>query len=205
MSGVAESHAEAVRDFRRSRVLAAAREVFSDKGLQGGSVRAIAGAAGCTTGAIYSQFSGKEELYAEVLSESLNGLLRAVSAAAADDGPEGLRGAVEAFFSYYRERPSEIALGLYLFQGVRPVGLGRELDARLNAQLREVLDIFTAGMMRLGPTTDAELETASLFSFLMGLLIIDQTRRVRVTHRDTEELLDHYVTALLGRLAPARA
>jgi TetR/AcrR family transcriptional regulator len=201
-----ESHVDAVRDFRRARVLAAAREVFSDKGLQGGSVRAIASAAGCTTGAIYSQFSGKEELYAEVLSEALAGLQHAVSAAAEEEeGPLGLRRAIEAFFTHYRERPSEIGLGLYLFQGVRPMGLGRELDARLNAQLRRVLDVFTAEMEKLGPATDPELETASLFSFLMGLLIIDQTRRVRVTHRDTEELLEHYVEALLARVTPASA
>lgn len=66
-----------------------------------------------------------------------------------------------------------------------------------------MLDVFTAAMEPLEPATDPELETASLFSFLMGLLIIDQTRRVRVTHRGTEELLDHYVAALLGRLAAA--
>lgn len=198
------AHAEAVRDFRRARVLDAARAVFSEKGLQGGSVRAIASAAGCTTGAIYSQFSGKEELYAGVLSASLTNLLAHVEAAVrqASTDVERLRRAIEAFFAYYRERPSEVALGLYLFQGVRPVGLGRELDARLNAQLRDVLDVFTAAMEGLDPASDAELETASLFVYLMGLLIIHQTRRVRVTQRETDDLLEHYVEALLGRLDP---
>lgn len=198
----ADSHAEAVRDFRRARVLDAARAVFSEKGLQGGSVRAIASAAGCTTGAIYSQFSGKEELYAGVLSASLTSLFADIEVAGrqASTDVERLRRAIEAFFAYYRERPSEVALGLYLFQGVQPVGLGRELDARLNAQLRDVLGVFTAAMAGLDPAADAELETASLFIYLMGLLIVHQTRRVRVTHRDTDELLEHYVTALLGRL-----
>lgn len=184
-------------------MLEAARSVFSERGLQGGSVRAIASAAGCTTGAIYSQFSGKEELYAEVLSESLTGLLAAVQpAAVAPSGElERVRAAIDAFFGYYRDRPSEVALGLYLFQGVRPVGLGRELDERLNGQLRAVLEVFSRTMGELCPATVAELETASLFIHLMGLLIVHHTGRVRVTRHDTDELLEHYVTGLLARLA----
>lgn len=209
MSAAAEaasdsSHAEAVREFRRARVLAAARAVFSEKGLQAGSVRAIASAAGCTTGAIYSQFGGgKKELYAEVLSASLTSLHADVAAAvaAASTDVERLRRAAEEFFAYYRERPNELALGLYLFQGAQAVALGRELDARLNGQLRDVLQILTAAVTGVGPASDAELETAALFTYLMGLLIVEQTRRVRVTQRDTEELLGHYIDALLGRLA----
>lgn len=198
------SHAEAVRDFRRARVLAAAREVFSDKGLEGASVRAIAAAAGCTTGAIYSQFTGKEELYAEILSESLTTLLGAMAEAGEESSTDidRLRSAIGAFFEYYRLRPVELALGLYLFRGVRAVGLGRALDARLNAQLRDVIDVWADAIHRVNPAASAELEAASLFTYLVGLLIVEQTRRVRVTLREAEELLDHFVQALIARLAP---
>ncbi len=197
------AHAEAIRDFRRARVLAAAREVFSDRGLEGASVRAIASAAGCTTGAIYSQFSGKEELYAEVLSTSLGSLLGHVNAAVGKAGTDEdcLRSAIAAFFDYYRLRPVELALGLYLFRGVRAVGLGHTLDARLNAQLRDVLDVWSDAIRRVSPEADAELEAASLFTYLVGLLIVEQTRRVRVTLREAEELLDHFADSLIDRLS----
>lgn len=196
------SHADAVRDFRRVRVLEAARTVFSEEGLDGASVRAIASAAGCTTGAIYSQFRGKEDLYAGVLSTSLAGLHAAVApaAGAVDDPADRLGAAIDAYVGYYRERPSEVALGLYLFRGIRPVGLGTELDAALNAQLRRVLDVFQDAVSALSPQADAELETASLFTHLMGLLIVDQTRRIRVTQRATDELLDHLRGSLVVRL-----
>lgn len=200
------SHDEAVRGFRRQRILEAARAAFSEKGLEDTSLRSIAGAAGCTTGAIYSQFSGKEELYARVLASSLTSLLAVVETGAdrAEDPAGRLRGAVDAFFDYYRERPSELALGLYLFGGVRPRGLGRELDAELNGRLRDVLDVFSRAMADVAPAADVELETASLFTHLMGLLIVDQTRRVRVTNRDSEDLLAHCRESLLARLEAGR-
>lgn len=196
------SHEDAVRDFRRQRILEAARLVFSERGLEDASVRSIAEAAGCTTGAIYSQFNGKEELYARVLASSLTSLLAEVQAAAdrGDTDAERLRGAVDAFFDYYRSRPSELALGLYLFRGLRPVGLGRELDVELNGRVTDVLDVFSRAMTRVAPTADVELETGSLFTHLLGLLIVDQTRRVRVTNRDSEALLRHCRETLIDRL-----
>lgn len=56
------SATEPERDEIRERLVAAAAEVFSEKGYDGARVQEIATRAGLTTGAIYGRFSGKAEL-----------------------------------------------------------------------------------------------------------------------------------------------
>ena len=53
----------------RARVLEAAARVFARQGFHGASVHEIAREAGATTGAIYSNFAGKEDLYLAVFEE----------------------------------------------------------------------------------------------------------------------------------------
>lgn len=51
----------------RARVISAATELFSERGYSGTSVDAIAERAGMTTGALYSNFSGKGEVFRTAL------------------------------------------------------------------------------------------------------------------------------------------
>src|SRR5881409_2831591 len=53
----------------RADLLEAAARVFARRGFAGASVEAIAAEAGFTRGAFYSNFSSKEELFAELLQE----------------------------------------------------------------------------------------------------------------------------------------
>lgn len=57
------------RELTREALLDAAAEVFARRGYDGGTVEEIAAAAGFTTGAIYSNFGGKEDLFLAVLDE----------------------------------------------------------------------------------------------------------------------------------------
>jgi AcrR family transcriptional regulator len=66
----------------RSELLAAAREVFLAEGYDGASVARIAEAAGYTTGAIYANFGGKDELLFAVLDARAQGSRRAQAEAA---------------------------------------------------------------------------------------------------------------------------
>src|SRR3989442_3597167 len=60
---------EEQRALTRARVLEAAARVFAREGFHGASVHEIAREAGATTGAIYSNFAGKEDLYLAVFEE----------------------------------------------------------------------------------------------------------------------------------------
>ena len=99
-----------ISDLKRRALLDAAMTEFESRGLDGASLRSIAATAGVTTGAIYSMFGGKSDLYAALLFESLDRLeayvraaaqaqsdpLEAVARACLDGAPEAvLRGVVE--------------------------------------------------------------------------------------------------------------
>lgn len=78
-----------VRDVTRSRLLATAEELFLADGYSATSVDAIAARAGYTTGAVYSNFGGKGDLFVAVLekttAEDLDTLRRALAAAVTDE------------------------------------------------------------------------------------------------------------------------
>ncbi|MFP3534084.1 TetR/AcrR family transcriptional regulator, partial [Burkholderia sp. SIMBA_042] len=58
------------------------------------------------------------------------------------------RQAIQAFFGYYAERRTDFSLGLYLFQGLGPRGLGRDMDERLNGRLRLCVDVLGQALAR---------------------------------------------------------
>jgi AcrR family transcriptional regulator len=131
----------AVNDYRREIILAAARRIFRDQGLEGASLRAIAKEAGYTHGALYVSYASKEEISGDLLAGSLDRLQAAVRTKVAGSWRRAkrLRSAALAFFDYYRDNPGDLDLGFYLFHGMKPLGLTRELNADLNGRLLAAL------------------------------------------------------------------
>ena len=205
---LAETRREANRKFRRDAVLAAAQKVFGEAGLPGATVRAIAQAAGYTAGALYSYYPTKEAIYADLLARSLADLKEAVAAAveAAGGGEAALRAAVRAFHAYYREHPRELELGLYLFHGVRPMGLGRDLDRQLNSRLIAVLQRVSAAIAQFGrlPPLVAHQETLAAICHVMGVLLMANTGRLKILDGDADALVEHYLDGLVARLNAAK-
>src|SRR4051812_19727188 len=203
-----ESRRETNRRFRRDAVLAAAQRVFAEAGLDGATVRAIAQEAGYTAGAVYSYYPTKEAIYADILSHSLATLKDSVvTAIDGEAGPEArLRAAITAFFDYYRLSPRELELGLYLFRGLRPMGLGHELDRQLNSRLIAVLQKIAATIAQFAKldAVDAQRETVAVVSHVMGVLLMANTGRLKVLDSNPEDLVAHYVGHLAERLREAR-
>lgn len=195
---------EANREFRRGAVLAAAQEVFARAGLEGATIRAIAQAAGYTPGAVYSYYPTKEAIYADVLAHSLEALRAAIAAAAEGPGDDEarLRAAVRALYLYYRRRPQELDLGLYLFQGLRPQGLGPELDRQLNSRLIAALQRIAAVLARFGGLAPlaAHRETIAATCQVFGVLVMANTGRLKILDSDPDALVEHYLDALVARL-----
>jgi AcrR family transcriptional regulator len=69
-----------VRQVTRARLLATAGEIFLSRGFAGTTVDAIAYEAGYTTGAVYSNFGGKADLFLAVLEHTTATQLAAVRA-----------------------------------------------------------------------------------------------------------------------------
>lgn len=196
---------EAARRTRRDAIVVAARKVFEKTGLDGASIRMIAKEADCTTGSIYPYFKGKEEVYAEVLSQSLQDYTRRLLADMDKTGDPRARfeAALWSHFRFYESRPSDLSLALYLFNGLKPQGLTRQLDARLNKQLADIHALFTGSLRAMTGCTarEADMEIGLHFSFLFGLLTLYHTRRTRAFRVEPRVLLKTHIQRSLDRLA----
>lgn len=194
-------------EVRQELVLQAARSAFFELGMDKASLREIARRAGYTPGALYSYFPSKEHIYGALLAESLQRLnARVAQALQPPRTPvRRLRAAAGAFFGFYRENPRDLDLGFYLFQGMAPRGLTPELDAMLNARLREALQPCHAALRALGlGNAQATREVTALFAHIVGLLVMSHTGRIRMFGQSSQALFAAYLTQLLAR-ASAKA
>ncbi|HQV12976.1 MAG TPA: TetR/AcrR family transcriptional regulator [Nitrospira sp.] len=190
---------------RRTLILDAARSAFFELGLDGASLREIAKRAGYTPGAIYSYFVNLEEIYGALLGESLQRLNQVVEAAK----PSGksassidlLRAKAEAFYVFYRDNPKELDLGFYLFDGMKPRGLTPELNQELNDQLMAALNPMQVQLEALGLSTEeAVLETSAVFAHIVGVLVLNNTGRIRLFKQNPDTLFERYMDSLIQRL-----
>lgn len=199
-----EGRREAVSGHKRALILKAAREVFEAEGLEGASLRAIAGRAGYTPAALYFHFDSKEAIYAEVLRISLAALGRTVNEAVRRaNGPQGqLRAAALAFFQFYADHPRDLDLGFYLLRGgMKPTGLGREADLELNAALEAALQpIATAAVAMGARQQDANLLMADVFAHATGLLLLLHTGRIRMFGASAPNLMESYIDNRITRV-----
>ena len=198
---------QAASDLKRSLILDAARKVFEADGLDGASLRAIAGAAGYTPAALYFHFDSKEAIYAQVLRDSLVSLGTAVSRAAlrAKTPAERLSAAAMAFFHFYDDNPRDLDLGFYLFRGgMKPAGLGHDRDHALNAALETALHPIAEAAEALGASRPkANTVMVDCFAHATGLLLLLHTGRIRMFGASAPDLMDAYLREKIAQLGKA--
>ena len=193
----------AVNALKRDLIREAAKRVFLARGLSAASVREIALQAGYTTGAIYFHYASKEEIYADVLRQSLMALHEAVSAAATSqaDALASLAAAYRAFIAFYRANPRDLSLGLYLFEGAGPRGLNAKLNRDLNEKFLGVMKIFEEGLAAAGVRPpERKIEAVALFNEMVGLLIAANTGRLAVFGVDADTMVERQVAWLPRRV-----
>jgi AcrR family transcriptional regulator len=102
---------EQSRQQTRSRLIQAATSVFARRGYRQASVEEIASEAGYTTGALYSNFAGKEVLLALLEQQVARIAERIVSAArTADDPADKLRAAAREWVTFLDDEPELVVL-----------------------------------------------------------------------------------------------
>jgi AcrR family transcriptional regulator len=120
----------------RRQLLDAAETVFARRGFHGASVEEIAREAGATTGALYSNFAGKEELFLALFEEALATDVRGYSEAfeAGATPREKGRAAADRWMQVLRERPSYFPLFVEFWAyAVREPGMQERFAERLAA------------------------------------------------------------------------
>lgn len=98
----------------RSKVLAAARRLFSEQGYEGATIRDIAAAAGMSTGAVFANFTDKSDLFREIMLADMMALAEAMSEAAAQGN--GVEDALlKIFVAGYRFYQTQLPLARAAF------------------------------------------------------------------------------------------
>src|SRR4051794_24769266 len=89
----------------RARLLEAAAKVFARRGFHAASVDEVAGEAGYSTGALYHQFKGKEDLFLALLEEHSAQQVQEYTQtfARGENVDEQARGGADRWMAYIRE------------------------------------------------------------------------------------------------------
>ena len=159
----------AVEPTPREAVVDAAAKVFLRDGFHAASVRRIASEAGMTTGAVYSSFEGKADLFLAVLEEKLDPRLGKMYEAArrAPSGEAGARVGAE-FSAYLKQRRSWLVMLIEFWAQAAHERKSQRMFKRrhqgLRAAVAETLDERAA---RLG--TPLVLPTEELATVLIAL------------------------------------
>jgi len=134
----------------RERLLGAARRVFARSGFHGASVEEVASEAGFSTGALYSNFTGKEDLFLALMEREINEHAREIAQAvsARDSMAERATGGARQWMIMIEREPEVLLLFMEFWAyGVRDAQVRPKVAARF-AQVRELLTKLIADVVR---------------------------------------------------------
>lgn len=144
----------------RADLVKAARKLFTQKGFDGASVRAITREAGANLGAVTYHFGSKRDLYGAVLEAGLRPLAARVQDAVASEGTarERMLRVVEAYFAHFEVHPDiprlllqEVAAGkppppvvLEILLGIKEAVAGLQVEGTEDGSVRTGHPVLTA-------------------------------------------------------------
>src|ERR1700686_1144493 len=156
------------RALTRRRLLDRAEAVFARRGFRGGSVEDIARESGATTGALYSNFASKEDLFLALFEERIAADVGDYSQIVAEGATveEQARGAADHWMQILRDRPDYFPLLIEFWAyAIREPQLREHLAGRFAALRSASARLALEGAKRQGYSPSAEAGE------LVGLLI----------------------------------
>lgn len=193
----------------RSQLNAAARRVFVRRGFREATVEEIASEAGYTTGAVYSNFSGKAELLLAVIEEYVNDRARVIRHLVAPGGDVDQPGhAGQEWMRQLDEDPAWFPLFVEFWsQAIDDPELRERLAVQMRVVRDTVQDLLTQAAERVGvqlPMTPAEL--AIVIKALANGIALEKKADPQAV---SDDLYGRFLVLLLGLLftngQPARA
>jgi AcrR family transcriptional regulator len=156
----------------RRRLIDAAEAVFARSGYHGASVEEIAREAGATTGALYSNFAGKEDLFLALFEERIAADVDEYSKVVATGATleEQARGAGDRWMEILRERPNYFPLLIEFWSyAIREPQLRERLGARFAALRLGSARVASEAAERWGFSASASEAGESLGLFINAL------------------------------------
>lgn len=173
MSARAVKKAREDRKSSQARILKAAEELFGERGFDGVTTREIVERAGLSLSVLHYHWGTKEDLYTEVLRNSLRQAIKSWQDLHAHAGGDALAMADEAidfFWDYFRVRPHLVGL---LFHSYLRGHEERILEGLQRAFFGMVMGHLREAQARPAHGQDADLSVLSV----VGLLLIFLLRR----------------------------
>ena len=189
----------------RERLLGAARRVFARSGFHGASVEEVASEAGFSTGALYSNFTGKEDLFLALMEREINEHAREIAQAvsARDSMAERATGGARQWMIMIEREPEVLLLFMEFWAyGVRDAQVRPKVAARF-AQVRELLTKLIADGVR---EFDLELDIPAEQLAVAIDALADGIARQKLADPDAvpDELMGRVLSLLLaGAARPA--
>jgi len=137
---------------RRCQLIAAAIQVYGERGYQRSTVKAVCEAAGLTERYFYESFANSEALLAASFEAVTDALLEAISHAGDAAGRSGRRRALamlEAYFGALQREPRSAQVFLVEIQGV-----SKQVDEALDASLRSLGSLLAQALLPAGEEPD---------------------------------------------------
>lgn len=128
------------RDARRHQILGAARRCFTRNGFQATSMQDIFGESGLSAGAVYSHFTGKDEIITAIAEEVIEEITSAADAALPDGKPPALEEVLGHTLATLQQADIVPIAVIVWGEAIRDPTLGK----RLSALYRTLTDHFTA-------------------------------------------------------------
>ena len=141
------------RSQTRQQVLDAAARVFARQGFHGASVDTVSEEAGFSTGAIYSNFGSKEELFLTLYEERIQRRRRELTEAVKSAGgrePGLTSAAADVGEIFERERDWFLLYFEFVLHAARSPAFARRFRVVREAGLRELAEGLTAGLEQAG-------------------------------------------------------
>ncbi len=183
----------------RTRLLDAARTVFARGGYHGATVEQVASEAGFSTGALYSNFDGKEDLFLALMEREIDAHAREISAAVENrhSVAERATGGARQWMTMIEREPELLLLFMEFWAyGVRDPSVRPKVAARF-AQMRELLTRLIADGMR---EFDLELALPAEQLALTIDALADGIARQKLTDPDAvpDELMGRVLSLLFA-------
>jgi AcrR family transcriptional regulator len=191
----------------RARLLAAAVDVFSERGARRVTVDDLVSAAGYTRGAFYSNFASVEEVLLEAFKEESEALIAAVRTTVAEHADAESSGSlIGAAFDAVRSRQdrwfvlqSEVMLQSQRDPDAREIG-----SAIFNALSEQLVEVVGLALDRLDRTST--MPTDLLAQTLMGVFLHSLTMRtIHPGDPRADRLLDEAIPQIIDGLSIPRA
>ena len=184
---------QATHDFKRKAILKAARAVFAREGKPGLTIRAVAAEAGYAAGAVYSYFSSKDEIAAQLIAEDLSLLAKRLKDADAPmtnvDAARRLGHlAAETFRALSSQSDLLMLAGAALSNDALPHDVDRMLNGRLIAALMAL-----GGPIKDRDSEEARLSTLATAAVVLGAAMLERAGRLDILGVTSDELLTHAV------------